>query len=56
VGNRFAIAQSKVALASLLRNYDVSLDKKIADKFEIPPKAFLLQYSNPFLIEFKKRA
>lgn len=56
VGNRFAIAQTKVAISTLIRKFEVSINKKTADKFVIHPSALLAQYTTPFWIEFKEIA
>lgn len=54
VGMRFAIAQSKMAIATLVRNFEILLNKKTAKEFVIHPQAILTQYTTPFLLNFKE--
>jgi cytochrome P450 family 6/cytochrome P450 family 28 len=54
VGMRFAIAQSKMALATLVRNFEITVNKKTGDTFEIHPMAILLMNIQPYWLNFKR--
>jgi cytochrome P450 len=41
VGSRFAIVQSKLAIASLIRNFEISLNPKTPEKFVLNPHAII---------------
>lgn len=41
VGSRFAVEQSKLAIASLIRNYKISLNPKTPEKFIAHPQAII---------------
>lgn len=41
-GARFAVAQSKIAIAKLIRSFEVSVNSKTPEKFELPPQAVIV--------------
>jgi cytochrome P450 family 28 len=41
-GNRFAVTQSKLAIAELIRNFEVTVNPKTPEKFEIHPQAIII--------------
>lgn len=53
-GMRFAVVQSKVALAYLVRNYEITLNSKTGKTFEIHPQAIVAQNTTPYLINLKE--
>jgi cytochrome P450 family 28 len=40
-GNRFAVSQSKLAIVELIRNFEISINPKCPDEFEIHPQAII---------------
>lgn len=42
VGSRFAIAQSKIAIAALVKNFDVSINPKSPKEYIAHPQALIL--------------
>jgi cytochrome P450 len=52
-GNRFAFAQAKYAVAALVRDFEVSLNPKSNENFEVHPQAIILHILDCFL-DFKE--
>lgn len=53
VGNRFAVTQSKIAVAEIVRNFEISINPKTPEKFEIHPQAITTAFMECFL-DFKE--
>jgi cytochrome P450 len=49
VGSRFAIVQSKLAIASIIRNFEITLNPKTPEKFVLNPQKFMNTLEGNFL-------
>lgn len=52
-GNNFAAAQSKLAIAALVKNFAISVNPKTPQEFVIDPRAIIVSISDCFL-DFKE--
>lgn len=53
VGSRFAIAQSKIAIASLVKNFEITVNPKSPKEYIIHPQAFVIALNGCYL-DFKE--
>ena len=53
VGNRFAVSQSKLAIAEIIRTFEISVNPKTPKKFEIHPQALIITVLGCYL-DFKE--
>lgn len=52
-GSRFAITQSKIAIANLIKNFEVSVNPRTPKEFVIHPQALLISLDGCYL-DFKE--
>lgn len=52
-GKRFGLLQSKVGLITILRNYEITLDKKTSDLFKFEPNELILRKTGDVWIKLK---
>lgn len=53
VGNRFAIAQAKIAIAALVKNFEISLNAKSPKEYVVHPQGLVYTLNGCF-INFKE--
>lgn len=53
---RFATLQVKAAIIELTKSFEVSLNKKTMDPYELDPKNFLLCPKSGIWVDFKVRS
>lgn len=53
VGNRFAVAQSKIAIAALIKNFDISVNSKSPKEYVIHPQALVATLTG-CVLDFKE--
>lgn len=51
-GSRFAVAQGKIAIANLVKNFEISINPKSPKEFVLHPQAFIATY--PGIVDFKE--
>lgn len=51
-GNRFAVAQSKVAIASIIKNFEISVNPKSPKEYAIHPQAIVATMTG-VVLDFK---
>nr|QYA71977.1 cytochrome P450 [Anoplophora glabripennis] len=54
VGKRFGLLQSKIGLITVLRNYDISLDRKTTDCFKFEPNELILRKTGDVWLKLKQ--
>ena len=52
-GNRFAVSQSKLAIAEIVRKFEILINPKTPEKFELHPQAMLITVLGCYL-DFKE--